>query len=67
MSDQVQVPAAAPEVLTVDQAAELLQVSRSHVYKLIKAGEISGHRVGKRLRFTKRALLAWIDQQQPSQ
>lgn len=56
-------PTGAPEVLTVDQAAEFLQVSRGHFYNLLKRGELSGHRVGKRLRFTKRALLAWVEKQ----
>lgn len=56
-------PTAAPEVLTVDQAAAFLQVSRGHFYNLLKRGELSGHRVGKRLRFTKRALLAWVEKQ----
>ena len=65
MSEQETVTA--PEVLTVDQAAKFLQISRAHVYTLINRGEISGHRVGKRLRFTKRQLLTWIEQQgQPS-
>lgn len=53
----------APEVLTVDQAAGLLQISRQSLYRLLKRGEIpKGHRVGNRLRFSKRELIEWVEQ-----
>lgn len=51
------------DVMTVDQAAAFLQVSRATMYKLIKDGEVFGRRVSGRWRFTKRSLLDWIDKQ----
>jgi excisionase family DNA binding protein len=48
------------DVLTIDQTARLLQVSRQTVYKLINEGDIPCRRVGERWRFSKKALLDWI-------
>lgn len=49
-----------PTVLTVDQAAELLQVSITQVRRLAKAGTIPARRMGGYWRFSREALLAWI-------
>jgi len=49
-----------PDVLTVDQVAEMLQVSRATVYKLINEGEIPCKRVGERWRFSRQAVLDWM-------
>ena len=49
------------EVLTVNQVANLLQISRQHVYTLISQGNIKGVRVLKQCRFSKRAIFAWIE------
>jgi excisionase family DNA binding protein len=54
------VPADAPEVLTVEQAAELLQVEADDVRALADAGELPGRRIGDEWRFLRRALLAWL-------
>jgi excisionase family DNA binding protein len=53
-------PANAPEVLTVDQAAELLQVQPDDVRALADAGELPGRRIGEEWRFLRRAVLAWL-------
>ena len=37
--------------MSVNELARLLGVSRDSVYRLLKAGEIVGYRVGERLRF----------------
>lgn len=50
-----------PEILTVDEVAELLRVNRNTVYDLYKRGEISGgRRVGRLIRFSRSAVLQWV-------
>jgi excisionase family DNA binding protein len=51
------------EVLDVAGAAELLKVARDTVYTLAGRGEIPHRRVGRLLRFSRAALLRWIDGQ----
>jgi excisionase family DNA binding protein len=59
------VPADAPEVLTVEQAAELLAVKADDVRALADAGELPGRRIGEEWRFLRRALLGWLGGAQP--
>jgi excisionase family DNA binding protein len=54
------VPAEAPDVLTVEQAAELLRVEPEAVTELAEAGELPGRRIGGEWRFLRRAVLAWL-------
>ena len=54
------VPAPAPEVLTVEQAAELLQTDPEAVRVLADAGELPGRKIGDEWRFLRRAVLAWL-------
>lgn len=51
----------AHDILTIDQAAEYLQLSRATIYRLIKNGEIPVKRIGERYRFSRRKLLGWIE------
>ncbi|MDB4285619.1 helix-turn-helix domain-containing protein [bacterium] len=51
------------DILTVDEAAAFLKISRPSIYRLIRAGEIPCRRVGKRWRFSRRALLAWVERE----
>ena len=53
-------PADAPDVLTLDQAAALLQVVRAEVAALAEAGELPGRRIGGDWRFPRAALLEWL-------
>ncbi len=48
------------DVLNVDEAAILLRIPRSSVYKLAQEGKIPAQKVGKHWRFHRRALLTWI-------
>jgi excisionase family DNA binding protein len=41
--------AAFPEVLTVDEAAKVLRISRQSAYQAVRAGEIPTVRIGRRL------------------
>jgi excisionase family DNA binding protein len=54
------VPAEAPEVLTVEQAAELLQTEPDAVRALADAGELPGRRICDEWRFLRSAVLAWL-------
>ena len=59
------VPAEAAEVLTVEQAAELLQTDAGAVRALADAGELPGRRIGEEWRFLRRAVLAWLGGAEP--
>jgi excisionase family DNA binding protein len=54
------VPGSETEVLTVEQAAELLQTDADAVRELADSGELPGRRIGDEWRFLRRAVLAWL-------
>jgi excisionase family DNA binding protein len=49
-----------PEVMTIDELAEYLKVSKSSLYKLAQQGKVPGQKVGKHWRFSKQAIDDWI-------
>src|SRR5438045_7834622 len=51
--------------LTTEEVLEYLQVNLRTVYRLIKAGKIPAVRVGRKWRFRKRDIDAWLDSQRP--
>jgi excisionase family DNA binding protein len=53
-------PALAPEVLTAEQAAELLQVEATVVLDLARAGRLPGRELSGHWRFARVALLQWL-------
>ncbi|HEY3829490.1 MAG TPA: helix-turn-helix domain-containing protein [Solirubrobacteraceae bacterium] len=50
-----------PEVLTAQEAAELLQVQDEVVLELARAGELPGRELGGEWRFARAALLRWLE------
>lgn len=52
-----------PLALKVEQVAELLAVSRSQAYALVRRGDLPSVRVGNAIRIPRRALEAWIEEQ----
>jgi excisionase family DNA binding protein len=48
------------EVLTEEQAAELLAVPAAELVELAERGELPGRRIGERWRFSRAALLEWL-------
>ena len=48
------------DILTVDEAAELLKIPRSSVYKLAQQGKIPGQKVGRHWRFYRPKLVMLI-------
>ncbi len=53
-------PATSPEVMTIDDLAAFLQVSKSSLYKLAQDGRVPGKKVGRHWRFHKDAIEAWL-------
>ena len=49
-----------PDVLTVEQAAELLQLSPKTVKRLSATGVVPGRRVGNQWRYHRATLIDWI-------
>lgn len=52
---------ALPDVLTLEQAAEYLQLCSKTVVKLATGGKIPAKRLGREWRFSRPALLRFID------
>jgi excisionase family DNA binding protein len=49
-----------PDVLTVEQLAQLLQVDERTVRSLAAKGELPGRRIGRHWRFSRQAVLDWL-------
>jgi excisionase family DNA binding protein len=49
-----------PDVLTLPQLAELLQVDEKTVRSLATAGDLPGRKVGRQWRFSRQAVLDWL-------
>jgi excisionase family DNA binding protein len=56
-----------PEVMTITDLAEYLQVSKSSLYKLVQCGRVPGQKVGKHWRFHKAAIDGWLAIGKPGQ
>ena len=53
-----------PEVLNVDEVAKILRVERKTIYNLVREGKLPcGKRVGRVIRFSKEAVLRWLDEE----
>ena len=51
------------DILTLEQVAELLQVNRRTIYRLVREGKIPAFKVGKQWRFKKEAIDKWTERQ----
>ena len=49
-----------PDVLTVEQLAQLLQVDDKTVRSLAAKGELPGRKLGRHWRFSRQAVLEWL-------
>ncbi|HEX3760123.1 MAG TPA: helix-turn-helix domain-containing protein [Kofleriaceae bacterium] len=49
-----------PEVMNVEQAAQLLQIEDKVVVELAEAGKLPGRKLGTAWRFSRAALVAWL-------
>lgn len=48
-------------MLTVDEVAERLGISRATVYRLLERGDVRAYKIGKSLRFKEDELEAFVD------
>jgi excisionase family DNA binding protein len=51
---------ALPDVLTVEEAARFLRISRGLAFAAVRQGDIPSVRVGRRILVPKAPLLAWL-------
>ena len=54
-------PAAPDAVLDVEDVARLLRVGRNTIYELVGRNEIPHRRLGKQIRFSRDAIMRWLD------
>ena len=52
-----------PLVLRVEDLMSVLDIGRNTAYELVRSGQIESIRVGRQLRITKQALVAFINNQ----
>lgn len=52
------------DLLTVDEVAAILRVSRDSAYQIVRAGEIRSFRVGRLIRIDRADLYAFMKKQQ---
>jgi excisionase family DNA binding protein len=48
------------EILTIQETAEFLQLSKRSVYKLLREGKIPGRKILNKWRFEKENLRRWL-------
>jgi excisionase family DNA binding protein len=48
------------EIMTMDELAEYLKISKSTLYKLATEGKLPGQKIGKRWRFHRAAVDRWL-------
>ena len=51
------------QIMTVEEVADFLKLSKITIYKLVKKGQLPGFRVGNSWRFRKETVLEIISQQ----
>ena len=49
------------EILTIDELAVYLRISKSTAYKLVREGQIPSQKVGRHWRFRKESIDRWLD------
>jgi excisionase family DNA binding protein len=50
------------EILTIEEAARLLQLSKRALYKLVREGEIPGKKILNKWRFERESLKRWVSE-----
>ena len=51
-----------PDVLTVEQVKEILQIGRRSTYRLIEANEIRHFKIGTKIRIPKQCVIDYLNQ-----
>lgn len=60
MNEPTDTPTTSPEVMTIDQVAEYLQLHKQVVYRHVRNKTIPASRIGATLRFKKSVIDAWL-------
>lgn len=54
------------KVLTIEELAAYLKISKSSLYKLAQKGEVPGQKVGKHWRFRRDTIDQWLAESTPA-
>ena len=49
------------QILTIEELANYLKVSKSTLYKLVQEGKVPGQKVGRHWRFRRETIDRWLD------
>jgi excisionase family DNA binding protein len=49
------------EIMTIDELAVYVKVSKSTLYKLVQGGKVPGQKIGKHWRFRRETIDRWLD------
>lgn len=49
------------DVMTIDELASYVKVSKSTLYRLVQNGKVPGQKIGKHWRFRREAIDRWLD------
>lgn len=52
------------DILTIDELAAYLKISKSTLYKLVREGKIPSQKIGRHWRFRKKAIDQWLEKTQ---
>jgi excisionase family DNA binding protein len=52
-------------VLTIEELAIYLKISKSTLYKLVREGKIPAQKVGRHWRFRRQAIDRWLEETRP--
>ena len=55
-----------PRVMTTDEVAKYLRISKASLYRLVKNGEIPVSKIGRQLRFRKDVVDDWMTKKEAS-
>jgi excisionase family DNA binding protein len=52
-------------VMTIDELADYLKISKSTLYHLVRRGEVPGTKIGRHWRFKREAIDRWLEYGSP--
>ena len=60
-------PRQTDSVMTIDELADYLTISKSTLYHLVRRGEVPGTKIGRHWRFKRDAIDHWLEKRQDAQ